>query len=69
MQHVVKDRNSTLNKNMIASHIYAKITYKLGCNENQHKVYRPIVTSANDQCKYVGIMPTFVLRPKDRKKY
>lgn len=38
MQHVVQDRNSTLNENMIASHINAKITYKLGCNENQHKV-------------------------------
>lgn len=38
MQHVVQDRNSTLNENMIASHINAKITYKLGCIENQHKV-------------------------------
>lgn len=38
MKHVVQDRNSTLNENMIASHINAKITYKLGCIENQHKV-------------------------------
>lgn len=38
MQHVVQDRNSTLNENMIASHINAKITDKLGRNENQHKV-------------------------------
>lgn len=38
MQHVVQDRNSSLNENMIASHINAKITYKLGWIENQHKV-------------------------------
>lgn len=40
MQHVVQDRNYTLNENMIAStsHINAKITYKLSCNENQHIV-------------------------------
>lgn len=40
MQHVVQDRNYTLNENMIAStsQINAKITYKLSCNENQHIV-------------------------------
>lgn len=63
MQHVVQDRNSTLNEYMIASH--TKITYKLGRNENQQS----IITSANDQCEYVGIMHTFVLRPTDRTKY
>lgn len=38
MQHFVQDRYFTLNENMIASHINSKITYKLGCNENQHIV-------------------------------